>query len=207
MVNWPIVKLFGGETFASSNNPLAPDMVVSSPPAKRDHPTVTADPHAQPKVPSFREALNLLIQSQAHEDPHTPGKFVEPTNRQIADAINAKYGEGSITDEYIRKLRKGDIKSPGLDYASLIAGVFELPLDVFNTAKSANLRKVIEEVQRFLEQRRQKLSEEQEPLSQPVRVLARTTRRLSPAGQDRVLRFAAQVEELEAMESETRRPE
>ncbi|MEU5748272.1 hypothetical protein ABZ804_22370 [Streptomyces sp. NPDC047726] len=165
---------------------------------------MTVDPHAQPKGPAFCEALNLLIQSQAHEDPHRPGKFIEPTNRQIADAINAKYGEGSITDEYIRKLRKGDIKNPGLDYASLIAGVFDLPLDVFNTANAANLRKVVSEVQHFLDTRRQKLGEEQESLPSPVRVLARTTRRLSPAGQDRVLRFANQLKELEAMESETR---
>ncbi|MFB8120611.1 hypothetical protein ACFC51_32695 [Streptomyces sp. NPDC055962] len=161
---------------------------------------MTADPHARPKVPSFHEALNLIIKSQAREDPEDPDQFIEPTNREIADAINAKYGEGSITEEYLRKLRKGRIKSPGLDKVSRIAGVFELPLDAFNTGK---LEKVVDEVQRFLDEKRQKLSDEQEPLPPPVRVLARTVRKLTPAGVARVQRFATRIEETEAMEAET----
>ncbi|MFD7501549.1 hypothetical protein [Streptomyces sp. NPDC059850] len=161
---------------------------------------MTADPHAQ--VPTFRDVLNLLLQAQAKEDPKRPGTFVELTNQEIADAINAKYGVSTITGEYVRKLRKGDIKSPSIQMASVLAGFFQLPLDVFNATGSETSKKVVEEVQRFVDGRRRTLSEEPEPPT--VRALARTTRRLSPDGQARVVRYAQQLEQLEAMENETR---
>ncbi|MET8717442.1 hypothetical protein ABZV52_30200 [Streptomyces sp. NPDC004735] len=162
---------------------------------------MTSAPRAQHKVPTFQQALNLLIQSQATEVAEGSGTFIEPTNRQIAAAINAKHGEGSITEEYIRKLRKGDIKSPSVMQASRIADVFQLPLDVFNATSSDTLTKVVDEVQRFVDSRRQMLSDEQEPPT--VRALARTTRRLSPDGQARVVQYARRLQELEAMENET----
>lgn len=160
---------------------------------------MTAEPHAQPQPPSFRDVLNLLLESQARENPDKPGEFILPTNHEIADAINSKYGTAAISDETIRKLRKGDIKNPSLQIASLIAGSFNLPVDVFNGGSETS-QKVVGEVQRFLESKRRTLSAEPEP--QTVAVLARTTRRLSPVGQERVVRFAQQLEQIEAMENE-----
>ncbi|MEV8344513.1 hypothetical protein [Streptomyces niveus] len=171
-------------------------------PAEEDHPTVTADPHAQDQVPTFSDVLNLLLRAQAKPHPTRPDEFVEPLNTEIADAINAKYGPGTITNEHIRRLRNGAVKSPSVAMASVLAGFFQLPLDVFNARGSETSRKVMVEVQRFVDSRRRTLSEEPEP-SPAVAVLARTTRRLSAAGQARVVRYAKQVAELEAMESET----
>ncbi|OVZ99507.1 hypothetical protein B9W64_37575 [Streptomyces sp. CS159] len=162
---------------------------------------MTADPHAQ-QTPTFQQALNLIIQSQAQEDPNEPGKFIEPGNKEIADKINEMFGEGTITDEYIRKLRKGDIKSPSVKQASRIAKVFKLPLDVFNAEDPATLRKLVSEVQRLVDSRRQTPSEDPEPPT--VRVLARTASRLSPDGQKRVVQFAEKMWQLEDMENETR---
>ncbi|MFI7415255.1 hypothetical protein ACIBU0_42145 [Streptomyces sp. NPDC049627] len=168
---------------------------------------MTADPHAQepaePKaqVRTFQEVLRLLLKAQAKEDPHKPGEFIEPTNTEVADAINARFGAGTITNEHIRRLRNGTVKNPGLEVASILADFFGLPLDVFKATGSETSQKVVEEVQRFLESRRPTQSEEPEPPT--VRVLARTTRRLSPAGQARVARYAEQLAQLEAMESET----
>jgi hypothetical protein len=158
---------------------------------------VTAEPHAQ--TPTFSSVLNLLLSAQATEDPDKPGTFVEPTNPQVADAINAKYGPGTISSENIRKLRKGEIKSPSVQIASLLADFFGLPLDVFNATGSETSKKVVEEVQRFVASRRRTLSEE----PPAVAVLARTTRRLSPAAQARVVQYAQRLEEIEDMERET----
>ncbi|WP_181803213.1 hypothetical protein [Streptomyces shenzhenensis] len=160
---------------------------------------MTAEPPAQPQPPSFRDVLNLLVESQARENPDKPGEVILPTNQEIANAINSKHGAGAISDETIRKLRKGDIKSPSFQIASLIADSFNLPVDVFNGG-SETAQKVVKEVQRFLESKRRTLSAEPEP--QTVAVLARTTRRLSPGGQERVVRFAQQLEQIEAMENE-----
>ncbi|MBK3645048.1 hypothetical protein [Streptomyces sp. MBT33] len=160
---------------------------------------MTAEPPTQPQPPSFRDVLNLLVESQARENPDKPGEVILPTNQEIANAINAKHGAGAISDETIRKLRKGDIKSPSFQIASLIADSFGLPVDVFNGG-SETAQKVVKEVQRFLESKRRTLSVEPEP--QTVAVLARTTRRLSPGGQERVVQFAQRLEQLEAMENE-----
>jgi hypothetical protein len=174
-------------------------MVMTSPPAKRDHPTVTADPHAQ--VLTFTETLQLLLKAQAQENPDKPGEFIEPTNTEIADAINAKYGAGTITSEHVRRLRNGTVKAPSVQMASVLAGFFQLPLDVFDATGSQKSRDVMAEVQRFVDARRHTPRDETEPPA--VAALARTSRRLSPAGQARVARYAEQVEQLEAMEGET----
>ncbi|MFK0279449.1 hypothetical protein ACIQVL_03110 [Streptomyces sp. NPDC090499] len=161
---------------------------------------MTPEPAAQ--APSFAEVLNLLLKAQAKEDPDRPGTFVEPTNTEIANAINSKYGSGAISSETIRKLRKGEVKSPSVQIASLIAGVFDLPLDVFNATGSETSKKVVEEVQRFLDSKRRTLSEEpREP--QTVAVLARAVRRLSPARQALVLEYAQRHEAIEDMEQAT----
>jgi hypothetical protein len=169
---------------------------------------VTADPHAQDpanptpgKAHTFQETLNLLLEAQATEDPNKPGTFIQPKNTQIADAINAKYGPGTITDEYVRRLRNGTVKSPSVQMASVLAGFFQLPLDVFNATGSDTSRSVMAEVQRFVDSRRQTLRDEPEPPA--VAVLARTARRLSPAGQRRAAQFVQQLEQVEAMENET----
>ncbi|MFF8696291.1 hypothetical protein ACF08W_29170 [Streptomyces sp. NPDC015144] len=182
-------------------------MVKASHPAKEDHPTVTADPHAQDpaaqnaQVRTFQDVLGLLLKAQAKEDPTRPGVFIEPTNTEIADAINSRFGAGTITNEHIRRLRNGTVKNPGLEVASILADFFDLPLDVFKATGSETSRRVVEEVQRFVDSRRRTTSEDPEPPT--VAVLARTTRRLSPAGQARVVRYAERVAQLEAMESET----
>ncbi|MFF2522174.1 hypothetical protein [Streptomyces liangshanensis] len=162
---------------------------------------MTADSPDQspPSVPSFSDVLNLLLRAQARAHPNRPGEFIEPTNTEIADAINAKHGTGTITNEHIRRLRNGQVKSPSVQMASVLAGFFQLPLDVFNATGSETSRKVMEEVQRFVDARRQ--SESSEPPT--VAVLARTTRRLSPRGQARVVQYAQRLRELEAMENET----
>ncbi|SEE83540.1 hypothetical protein SAMN05216483_6713 [Streptomyces sp. 2131.1] len=166
---------------------------------------MTADPHAQDaasaQVHTFQDVLGLLLKAQAKEDPTRPGEFIEPTNTEIADAINKKFGAGTITNEHIRRLRNGTVKNPGIEVASILADFFGLPLDVFKATGSETSRKVVEEVQRFLDARRPTQSEDPEPPE--IRVLARTTRRLSPAGQARVARYAEQLAQLEAMESET----
>ncbi|MFF9901345.1 hypothetical protein [Streptomyces longispororuber] len=161
---------------------------------------MTEDLHAPDQVPTFSDVLNLLLNAQAKPHPTKPGEYIAPSNTEIADAINAKYGPRTITSEHVRKLRTGQVKSPSIEMASFFAGFFQLPLDVFNARSSETSQKVVEEVQRFLDARRHKLSEETN--SAAVAVLARTARRLSPAGQARVAQFARQVEKLEAMEEE-----
>jgi hypothetical protein len=151
---------------------------------------------ATPPPRSFSEVLNLLLESQAREDPKNPGTFVPPTNTEVAEAINGKFGPGSITGEYVRRLRKGDIKSPSVQAASLLAAFFGLPLDVFNATGSETSKKVMEEVQRLTAYRRRTLDDE----APTVAVLARAARRLSPAGQKRVVQYAQRLEEIEDME-------
>ncbi|MET9776106.1 hypothetical protein ABZ023_17930 [Streptomyces sp. NPDC006367] len=160
---------------------------------------MTADPHAQASR-TFADCLNLLFEASAKEDPTKPGTFVEYTNAEIADAINKKFGAGTITGEYIRRLRKGDIKSPSVQYASVLADVFQVPLDTFN-AVSETAEKVMTEAQRFVDSRRQMFSSEPEPT---VAVLARTARRLSPDGQARAARFVQQLQQIEELENQTR---
>ncbi|WP_328491204.1 hypothetical protein [Streptomyces zaomyceticus] len=156
---------------------------------------------ATPQAPrSFADVLNLLLQAQAKEDPKNPGSFLDLTNDAIAEAINAKAGRAAITGEGVRRLRRGVTKSPSVDTASLFADFFGLPLDVFRSTDSEIATKVVEEVQRFVGDKRRTLREDQEPPT--VAVLARTTRRLSPQGQARVARYAKQVEQLEAMEND-----
>jgi hypothetical protein len=169
---------------------------------RRERSPVTPDTHA-PAPRTFADCLNLLFEASAREDPHKPGEFVEYTNADIADAINRQHGSGTITAEYIRKLRKSEIKSPSVQYASVLAGVFQVPLDTFNAIGSDVAVKVMEEAQRFVDSRRRLLRvEEAEPPT--VAVLARTARRLSPAGQRRAAQYVQQLEQLEQMENETR---
>ncbi|MEU5978467.1 hypothetical protein [Streptomyces sp. NPDC047315] len=160
---------------------------------------------AAPQLPpAFAACLNLLFEASAKENPAAPGTFVEYTNAQVAEAINDKHGPNTITSEYIRRLRKGDIQSPSVRYASVLADFFQVPLDTFNAIGSETAAKVMAEAQRFVDTRR-RTSEEPEPPN--VAVLARAARRLSPAGQRRAARFVEQLEELEAMENNAQPPE
>lgn len=164
----------------------------------------TPDTHA-PAPRTFADCLNLLFEASAKEDPTRPGTFIEYTNAEIADAINRQHGPGTITAEYIRKLRKSDIKSPSVQYASVLAAVFQVPLDTFNAIGSEVAVKVMEEAQRFVDSRRRMLRvEESEPPT--VAVLARAARRLSPAGQRRAAQYVKQLEQLEKMESDAHVP-
>ncbi|MCD9903214.1 hypothetical protein LUR56_31175 [Streptomyces sp. MT29] len=168
---------------------------------------MTTDRHAPAPPPrSFADALNLLVEASARQDPDNPGKFVEYTNQEIADEINRVHGpESSISAEYIRKLRKGAIKSPSVANASLLAHFFQVPLDTFSAVGGENAEKVMAEAQRFVDARRQSLrSDDQEPVPQTVAVMARAARRLSPAGQARAAQYVERLEQLEAMEDETR---
>ncbi|MGW2550017.1 hypothetical protein [Streptomyces sp. NPDC001635] len=165
---------------------------------------MTPDTHA-PAPRTFADCLNLLFQASAREDPSKPGEFVEYTNAEIAEAINKQHGPGTITAEYIRKLRKGDIKSPSVAYASVLASVFQVPLDTFNAIGSEVSEKVMEEAQRFVDRKRRMLSD-QESEPPTVAVLARAARRLSPAGQARAAQYVQQLEQLEAMEQDVAPP-
>ncbi|MFI1532155.1 hypothetical protein [Streptomyces griseus] len=156
---------------------------------------MTTDPHAQVPARSFTDVLNLLIQASATEDPDNPGVFVEYTNQQIAGEINRVHGPKTITAEYIRRLRKGDIKSPSVNVASLLARFFQVPLDTFDAIGGEKAERVMAEAQRFVDARRQ--------TPKAVAVMARAARRLSPAGQEKAARYVARLEELEAMEGET----
>lgn len=178
-------------------------MVKASPPAKRDLPTVTTDSDAQASPRSFTDVLNLLIQASASEDPNNRGEFIEYTNQQIAGEINRVHGPKTITAEYIRRLRKGDIKSPSVTVASLLARFFQVPLDTFDAIGGEKAERVMAEAQRFVDARRQTLrANEQDSEPQAVAVMARAARRLSPAGQEKAARYVARLEEIEAMELE-----
>ncbi|MER6109271.1 hypothetical protein [Streptomyces hirsutus] len=163
---------------------------------------MTADPHA-PAARTFADCLNLLFQASAKEDPAKLGTFVEYTNAEIAEAINKKHGPGTITSEYIRRLRHGTIKSPSVRYASVLADVFQVPLDTFNAMGGEVAQKVMAEAQRFVDSRRQMLHvEEHEPPT--VAVLARAARRLSPAGQERAAQYVQQLQQIEDLEKDAR---
>ncbi|NUL25963.1 hypothetical protein [Streptomyces lunaelactis] len=158
-------------------------------------------PHAQGKS-SFAARLNLLFEACAPEDPNSPGRYVEYTNQQVADEINRRHGAGTITGEYIRRLRKEGGPSPTERYLSVLADFFQVPLDAFkitgNPSEIAD--KVMVEAQRFVDAKRRQQQVEQE--APDVAVLARAARRLSPAGQARAARYVSQLEKLEKLENE-----
>ncbi|MFJ2225649.1 hypothetical protein ACIOFY_37105 [Streptomyces anulatus] len=165
---------------------------------------MTTDPHAPVSPRAFTDVLNLLVQASAKEDPDNPGEFIEYTNQQIAGEINRVHGPKTITAEYIRRLRKGDIKSPSVNVASLLARFFQVPLDTFDAIGGEQAERVMAEAQRFVDSRRQTLrASEQDSEPQAVAIMARAARRLSPARQEQAARYVARLEELEAMEGET----
>ncbi|MGI5337759.1 hypothetical protein ACQEVS_10320 [Streptomyces sp. CA-181903] len=156
-------------------------------------------PHAQ-RTGSFAERLNLLFEACAPEDPEKPGHYVEYTNQQVAAEINRRHGDGTISAEYIRRLRKPGGPSPTERYLSVLADFFQVPLDAFKIsgAPSQIAEKVMAEAQRFVEaKRRQQQAQEEAP---EIAVLARAARRLSPAGQARAARYVSQLEQLEQLE-------
>lgn len=157
-------------------------------------------PHAQGK--SFAARLNLLFEACAPQHPTRPGHYVEYTNQQVADEINRRHGKGTITGEYIRRLRKEGGPSPTERYLSVLADFFQVPLDAFKITgdPSEIAEKVMAEAQRFVESKRRQEQEEQE--TPDVAVLARAARRLSPAGQARAARYVSQLEQLEQLEHE-----
>ncbi|WP_371604995.1 hypothetical protein OG345_42010 (plasmid) [Streptomyces sp. NBC_01220] len=162
------------------------------------------DPH--PPARTFADCLNLLFEASATEDPQKPGQFNEYTNAQVAEVVNDRHGAGTITGEYIRRLRKGDIKSPSVQNASVLAQFFQVPLDTFNAIGSEVAEKVITEAQRFVDSRRRLMRNEQDPEQATVAVLARAARRLSPAGQSRAAEYIQKLEQLEQMENDTQAP-
>ncbi|QEU90498.1 hypothetical protein CP970_05845 [Streptomyces kanamyceticus] len=85
---------------------------------------------------------------------------------------------------------------------SVLADFFGVPLDVFNltsTAANTTAGGVIAELERFLDERRQR----QEPEgNETLAVLARSASRLSPQGQARVVQYADRLGEVEQMEHE-----
>lgn len=175
-------------------------MVVPSKPAKEIHTAVT-QPHAQGPG-TFAERLNLLFAACAPEDPERPGHYREFRPQQVADEINRRHGDGTISAEYIRRLRKEDGPSPTEKYMSVLADFFEVPLDAFKTTgePSEVARKVMEEAERFIASRRRQEQEESE--APDVAVLARAARRLSPANQARAAQYVSKLEQLEQMEHE-----
>ncbi|MFE0177965.1 hypothetical protein ACFWZ2_37215 [Streptomyces sp. NPDC059002] len=168
-------------------------------------------PVPNPGQQTFAARLNLLFEASAPEDAETPGRYVEYTNQQVADEINRRHGAGTITAEYIRRLRKEGGPQPTAPYMSVLADFFGVPLDVFNltsTAASTTANEVIAELEHFLDQR---LQRQERDGNETLAVLARSASRLSPQGQARVVKYAQslqQVEELEheAGEGETKQP-
>ncbi|GEB50432.1 hypothetical protein [Streptomyces cacaoi] len=157
-------------------------------------------PHASR---SFAERLNLLFEACAPEDPANPGNYVEYTNQQVADEICRRHGEGTISAEYIRRMRKEGGPNPTERYLSVLADFFQVPLDAFKITGTPSevAEKVMDEAQRFVElKRRQQRAQEEAP---DIAVLARAARRLSPAGQARAARYVSHLEQLEQLESET----
>ncbi len=175
-------------------------MMRPSRPAKETHTAVTP-PHAQ-GTGSFAERLNLLFEACAPEDPDKPGHYVEYTNQQVADEINRRHGDGTISAEYIRRLRKPGGPSPTEKYLSPIADFFQVPLDAFKITGNPSqiAQKVMEEAQRFVDSKRRQQQEEQE--APDVAVLARAARRLSPANQARAAQYVSKLEQLEQLEHE-----
>ncbi|MFG2408715.1 hypothetical protein ACGFR8_31110 [Streptomyces brevispora] len=165
---------------------------------------MTEVPH--PPTRGFADCLNLLFEASATETAGKPGQFTEYTNAQVAEEINRRHGTGTITGEYIRRLRKGDIKSPSVQYASVLADFFQVPLDTFNAIGSETAEKVINEAQRFVDSRRRLMRNEQGEEPPTVSVLARAARRLSPAGQTRAAQYIQKLEQLEQMESNAQAP-
>ncbi|MFZ3557116.1 hypothetical protein [Streptomyces sp. BH055] len=149
---------------------------------------------------SFAERLNLLFEACAPEDPDRPGKYVEYSNQQVAAEINRRHGNGTITGEYIRRLRKPGGPSPTEPYMAVLADFFQVPLDAFKITgdPSEIANKIMAEAQRFVEARRQTQQEEQE--APQVAVLARAVRRLSPKNQAKAAQYVSRLEELEQME-------
>ncbi|AJC54462.1 hypothetical protein GZL_01866 [Streptomyces sp. 769] len=107
---------------------------------------------------------------------------MEYKNQQVADEINRRNEEGSITAEYIRRLRREDGPTPSIEKASYLADFFKVPLDYFRlpsdaAESSAVVQSVLKELNRFLVERRK--SDENEE-NETLRVLARSARGLSP---------------------------
>ncbi|PAZ12326.1 hypothetical protein CLM62_30680 [Streptomyces sp. SA15] len=156
---------------------------------------------------SFKDRLNLLFKASAVENPDRPGTFTEYTPAQVADEINKKFGAGSITDEYIRKLRRGDIKSPSILMASYLAWFFKMPLDVFDAVTddqpgepSEIASKVMAELQRIAAVKSPQ-HQDAEP-NETVQVLARSASRLSPQGLRRAAAYVQNLAQVEQMEGE-----
>ncbi|MCX5182567.1 hypothetical protein [Streptomyces sp. NBC_00268] len=156
---------------------------------------------------SFTERLNLLFKASAVENPDRPRTYTEYTPAQVAHEINKKFGAGSITDEYIRKLRRGDIKSPSVLMASYLAWFFKMPLDVFAAVTddeasepSEIANKVWAELQRIATVKSPQ-HEDPEP-NETIRGLARSAGRLSQEGLQRAARYVQQLEQLEQMEDQ-----
>ncbi|GAA2880814.1 hypothetical protein [Streptomyces mexicanus] len=152
--------------------------------------------------PTFAARLNLLFEASAPEDPQRPGRYVEYTNQQVADEINRRHGAGTITAEYIRRLRREGGPNPTAPYMSVLADFFGVPLDVFNLATGPANRTasaVIAELERFLAERRRRTEPEG---NETIAVLARSASRLSPQGQARVMQYVRRLEEVEQMENE-----
>ncbi|MET8696836.1 hypothetical protein ABZV65_30350 [Streptomyces bauhiniae] len=179
-------------------------------------------PAAMPEfVPpqTFADRLNLLFAASAPESPPGSGVYVEYTNPQVAAEINRVFGDGTITGEYIRRLRKGESKSPSFSYVEYIAAAFErffgFPVDLglfkanlsnAATRTLAQAQKVaaakkgqgvgfeqaLAAMQRSAAPARHTVDESQEP---PVaRVLARSTRRLNPANVQRLAEMADRLQ-------------
>ncbi|MFJ4988705.1 hypothetical protein ACIP9H_33510 [Streptomyces sp. NPDC088732] len=155
------------------------------------------------KAATFAARLNLLFEASAPEDADQPGRIVEYTNKQVADEINRRHGEGTITAEYIRRLRKEGGPNPTEPYMAVLADFFKVPLDAFKISgePSEIAAKVMNEAQRFVDSRRRQQQEDREP-NETLAVLARSARRLSPRGQERAARYVNQLEQLERMESD-----
>ncbi|MFD0416829.1 hypothetical protein [Streptomyces sp. NPDC127108] len=156
-----------------------------------------------PGRPTFAGRLNLLFEAAAQPNPDHPGEYVEYTNQQVADEINRRHGVGTITAEYIRRLRREGGPNPTVSYMSVLADFFDMPLDVFNlTSTEANTKasRVVAELERLLSGRRQVGNE-------TLAGLARSASRLSPQGQARVAQFASKLEEVEQMERQGEHPD
>ncbi|MGA4842153.1 hypothetical protein [Streptomyces sp. G45] len=154
--------------------------------------------------PTFAGRLNLLFEAAARPDPKHPGEYVEYTNQEVADEINRRHGEGTITAEYIRRLRREGGPNPTAPYMSVLADFFDMPLDVFNlTSTEANktASAVVAELERLLNERRQR---QEQAGNETLAVLARSASRLSPQGQARVAQFASKLEEVEEMERQSK---
>ena len=152
---------------------------------------------------SFTERLNLLFKASAVENPDRPRTYTEYTPTQVAHEINTKFGAGSITDEYIRKLRRGDIKSPSVLMASYLAWFFKMPLDVFAAVTddepsepSEIANKVLAELQRIAAVKSPDHQDES------IQVLARSAGRLSLEGRQRAAKYVQHLEQLEQMEDQ-----